>query len=405
GARRLFEGVESREKRAALPETARGRSRSLFTPCSCFGRKIEPSTHFVFLICLLCRGEIQRRECSGFRMSAVGTEVAPRQESLPTKKPRHPVVDFLLAGSATSCASVLSNPGDWRNSMRAFHHSKAKAGLVGTWHSFGQLSNRLQHTPTPRTVRLSDHIQEPMDVVKTRMQLQSELVLRKACQSRQTTQVYRAPYKNALHAFYKICRDEGVRGIQAGLLPGLMYQILMNGTRLSLFAPVQKVLGVDVENKGKIGFFFRNLAAGAACGAAGALIGSPVFLVKARLQSQSKTHSLRTAGGGEFRWGLRGLTRGTSASVMRVMVGSATQLSVYSSCKAAVLGTGLFEDNVYAYLASSSVAGLVVTTTMNPLDVVSTRLYAQGTGVAERYTGPLDCAVKTVSAEGFRGVS
>ncbi|CAB1120853.1 unnamed protein product [Ectocarpus sp. CCAP 1310/34] len=278
-----------------------------------------------------------------------------------------------------------------------------------------------------------------MDVVKTRMQLQSELVLRKAGQSRQMTQVYRAPYKNALHAFYKICRDEGVRGIQAGLLPGIMYQILMNGTRLSLFAPVQKVLGVDVENKGKIGFFFRNLAAGAACGAAGALIASPVFLVKARLQSQSKAHSLRTAGGGEFRWvrgavsaalqgcrcspicnryrgtwhaftdivqkeGLRGLTRGTSASVMRVMVGSATQLSVYSSCKAAVLGTGLFEDNVYAYLASSSVAGLVVTTTMNPLDVVSTRLYAQGTGVAERYTGPLDCAVKTVSAEGFRGL-
>ncbi|CAM9307365.1 unnamed protein product [Ectocarpus fasciculatus] len=301
-------------------------------------------------------------------MSAVRTaEAAPRQERLPTKKPRHPIVDFLLAGSATSCASVLSNP---------------------------------------------------MDVVKTRMQLQSELVLRKAGQSRQTTQAYRAPYNNALHAFYKICRDEGVRGIQAGLLPGLMYQILMNGTRLSLFAPVQKALGVDAENKGNMSFFFRNLAAGAACGAAGALIGSPVFLVKARLQSQSNAHSLRTAGGGEFRYrgtwhaftdivqkeGLRGLTRGTSASVMRVMVGSATQLSVYSSCKAAVLGTGLFEDNVYAYLASSLVAGLVVTTTMNPLDVVSTRLYAQGTGVAERYTGPLDCAVKTVSAEGFRGL-
>lgn len=46
--------------------------------------------------------------------------------------------------------------------------------------------------------------------------------------------------------------------------------------------------------------------------------------------------------------GPRGLTRGMSASVMRVMIGSAAQLSSYSSCKAAVLGTGLFEDNVYA---------------------------------------------------------
>lgn len=57
------------------------------------------------------------------------------------------------------------------------------------------------------------------------------------------------------------------------------------------------------------------------------------------------------------------------------------------------------------YLASSMVTGLVVTTAMNPFDVISTRLYTQGTGVAERYTGPLDCAVKTVRAEGFRGVS
>ena len=41
---------------------------------------------------------------------------------------------------------------------------------------------------------------------------------------------------------------------------------------------------------------------------------------------------------------------------------------------------------------------------MNPFDVISTRLYAQGTGVKERYTGPLDCGLKTVRAEGIRGV-
>lgn len=57
------------------------------------------------------------------------------------------------------------------------------------------------------------------------------------------------------------------------------------------------------------------------------------------------------------------------------------------------------------YLASSMVAGLVVTTAMNPLDVISTRLYTQGTGVTERYKGPLDCASKTIRTEGFRGVS
>lgn len=62
-----------------------------------------------------------------------------------------------------------------------------------------------------------------MEVVKTRMQLQGELVLRSSLSEpgHHMTKVYR----NAPHAFYKICRDEGLRGIQAGLVPGLLYQV------------------------------------------------------------------------------------------------------------------------------------------------------------------------------------
>lgn len=79
------------------------------------------------------------------------------------------------------------------------------------------------------------------------MQLQGELVLRENASARATAAAatatatatsnngnigggqgqhgYRPPYRNAFDAFYKICRDEGFRGIQAGLLPGLMYQV------------------------------------------------------------------------------------------------------------------------------------------------------------------------------------
>lgn len=46
--------------------------------------------------------------------------------------------------------------------------------------------------------------------------------------------------------------------------------------------------------------------------------------------------------------GLVGMTRGMRASILRVMVGSAAQLSSYNSCKTAVLSTGVFEDNIYA---------------------------------------------------------
>lgn len=75
----------------------------------------------------------------------------------------------------------------------------------------------------------------------------------------------------------------------------------MNGTRLSLFQPIQKLLGADAATNGHTAFFFRNLAAGAACGACGAVVGSPLFLIKARLQSQSSAHDVRSAGAGQFR--------------------------------------------------------------------------------------------------------
>lgn len=55
----------------------------------------------------------------------------------------------------------------------------------------------------------------PAEVVKIRMQLQGEL---------QQAGTYQKPYKNALQAGVAIIRDEGLRGIQAGLVPALGYQ-------------------------------------------------------------------------------------------------------------------------------------------------------------------------------------
>eukprot|EP00611_Tribonema_gayanum_P001335 TRINITY_DN1097_c0_g1_i4.p1 TRINITY_DN1097_c0_g1~~TRINITY_DN1097_c0_g1_i4.p1 ORF type:complete len:298 (+),score=80.43 TRINITY_DN1097_c0_g1_i4:183-1076(+) len=271
------------------------------------------------------------------------------------KTDRHPIAGFLVAASATSCACVLTNP---------------------------------------------------MEVVKTRFQLQGELA--KSSPNR--------IYKHVFDAFYKIARDEGLRGIQAGLLPGILYQSTMNGTRLGMFAPLQRFLKADANTDGQVSFFFKNLAAGAISGACGAAVGSPFFLVKARLQGQSNVHKIRSAGAEVFHYrdmtdafrsiiadeGWRGLARGMDAAVPRVMAGSAAQLSSYSSCKRLVQSTGFFHSELYTYIASSLVAGLVVTTVMNPFDVVSTRLYSQSAKHLV-YTGPIDCFMKTFRAEGLRG--
>ncbi|KAF0698062.1 Aste57867_11310 [Aphanomyces stellatus] len=244
----------------------------------------------------------------------------------------------------------------------------------------------------------------PMEVVKTRMQLQGELAAKGAP----------IVYRNSFHAFFTICRLEGVAGIQRGLVAGMCYQTLMNGSRLGFFEQLQQVYGATDPNH--ISYPFRNMLAGATSGSIGAMMGSPFFLVKARLQAQSNAASINAQYHykGTFdafrqiiaKDGVMGLYRGVNGAIPRVAVGSAAQLSTYASSKHIVLSTGLLEDGVWCHLAASLVTGLAVTTAMNPFDVVSTRLYSQkvvdGKGVL--YSGVLDCFKKTFGVEGVRGL-
>lgn len=111
-----------------------------------------------------------------------------------------------------------------------------------------------------------------MEVVKTRLQLDGEGVGK----SRQ--------YKGILDAFSSIGRKEGVRGIQAGLSGALVYQVAMNGMRLGMYEPVQRALvkltGVDPSS------VLLKASSGALSGALGATLGSPIYMIKSRLQAQ-----------------------------------------------------------------------------------------------------------------------
>lgn len=83
---------------------------------------------------------------------------------------------------------------------------------------------------------------------------------------------------------------------------------------------------------------------------------------------------------------MRGLWRGADAAMLRTAVGSSTQLMTYDIAKRSIMGTGYFGDSATTYVVASMVTGLCVATTMNPFDVISTRLYNQS-GKNELYTG------------------
>lgn len=237
------------------------------------------------------------------------------------------------------------------------------------------------------------------ETVKTRLQLDGEGAARGGT-SRQ--------YRGVAHALATIWRLEGARGLQAGLGAGVAYQAVFNGCRLGLFEPIQRLVR-RVLREDDPAALTVTAASGALSGALGAVVGSPLYLVKSRLQAQSAFFHAREA----HRYagladglaqvyaaeGLRGLFRGVDGALPRVVIGSATQLTVYDHLRRRLAAEAGLRDTPL-FLAASLVTSLVTVTVMNPLDVVSTRLY-QSSGVETRYRGPLDCAVQAVRAEGL----
>ncbi|KAM9789054.1 solute carrier family 25 member 35 [Neosynchiropus ocellatus] len=247
----------------------------------------------------------------------------------------------------------------------------------------------------------------PLEVVKTRMQLQGEL------RSRGSYQVY---YRNVFHAFYTIGKVDGLAGLQKGLVPGLMYQFFMNGVRLGSYAIIES--SGYIKTDGRVSAIKSTLA-GAVAGVVGAVMGSPVYLVKTHLQSQAAAsiavghqynhqgtfHALRAI----YReHGLLGLWRGSGAAVPRVSVGSATQLCTFSSAKELVMDLQMFpKDSWLVALSAGMMSSVAVVMAMTPFDVVSTRLYNQPVdqrGKGLLYKGFTDCFSKTLKKEGFLGV-
>ncbi|ODV96484.1 hypothetical protein PACTADRAFT_49822 [Pachysolen tannophilus NRRL Y-2460] len=243
----------------------------------------------------------------------------------------------------------------------------------------------------------------PIELVKTRMQLQGELT--KAANVEKI-------YKNPFQALVVIGRNEGIRGLQNGLGCAYVYQVLLNGSRLGFYEPIRNSMN---------SFFFPhfeaykvqntaiNVAAGTAAGVIGAILGSPLYLVKTRMQSfsdkikigdQSKYNNavdgLRQIYAKE---GFKGWFRGLDSAILRTGIASAVQLPIYNSSKHFLLSHKYFEgESLSLHLTASTVSGMGVSIVMNPWDVVLTRVYNQ---TGNLYKGPIDCMYKIIKYEGI----
>ncbi|XP_056642002.1 solute carrier family 25 member 35-like [Diorhabda sublineata] len=252
----------------------------------------------------------------------------------------------------------------------------------------------------------------PLEVLKTRMQLQGELKAKGQ---------HAVHYRNVIHASYTIVKNDGVLALQKGLVPALWVQLFLNGMRLGIyrFAANNNLMH---DKNGNLIFYKSAIIAGIG-GTMGQILCSPFFLIKTHLQTQAvdsiavgyQHHHQGTWGAAKTIFkknGVKGLFQGVTASMPRGFVGSTSQLIGFDYSKQYLLQYDYFKDKklLTAFLGSM-VGGVAISFAMTPFDLIMTRLYNQPTdshGNGILYKNYMDCVTKIYKTEGpsafYKGV-
>ncbi|GBG34771.1 Kidney mitochondrial carrier protein 1 [Hondaea fermentalgiana] len=264
-------------------------------------------------------------------------------------------------------------------------------------------------------------IMHPVDVVKTRLQFQGEAASAGATAAAKGS-AQPAQYRGVFSSLVKIARLEGVPGLYRGIMPAYGLQFTVTAVRFGIyglsktwFAEQDRAGGKDKDSGGTK--TARNFVLAALSGACGGLLGAPFFALKTRAQVYSTASelavgtqhapqsSLRAALAEIYREeGMRGFFRGADAFVPRVVVYGAAQLGVYDLVKRLFMDNFGLKEGPLLHFSTAAVAASAAVTAIQPFDFLSARLMNQPvdpvTGRGALYNGFLDCAVKSVKAEG-----
>ncbi|XP_022751120.1 mitochondrial uncoupling protein 5-like [Durio zibethinus] len=266
----------------------------------------------------------------------------------------------------------------------------------------------------------------PLDLIKVRMQLQGEThvpnpavqTLRPALAFHTTTtsSAIHMPPPSASAAVrvgpvatgIRIFQTEGVAALFSGVSATVLRQTLYSTTRMGLY-DILKQKWTDKETKNMP--LPRKIAAGLISGGIGAVVGNPADVAMVRMQADGRlplsqrrnyTSVIDAITRMTKQEGVTSLWRGSSLTVNRAMLVTASQLASYDQIKEMILENGLMKDGLGTHVAASFSAGFVAAVASNPVDVIKTRVMNMKVEPGQKppYAGALDCAIKTVKAEG-----
>ncbi|XP_036062488.1 mitochondrial basic amino acids transporter [Onychomys torridus] len=225
----------------------------------------------------------------------------------------------------------------------------------------------------------------PFDTVKVRLQVQN---------------MEKPQYRGTLHCFQAIIKQESVLGLYKGLGSPLMGLTFINALVFGVQGNTLRALGQDSP--------LNQFLAGAAAGAIQCVICCPMELAKTRLQLQDVGPARTYKGSLDclvqiYRHeGLRGINRGMVSTLLRETPSFGVYFLTYDVLTRAM---GCEPDDrllVPKLLLAGGTSGITSWLSTYPMDVVKSRLQADGLRGAPRYHGIVDCMRQSYQAEGWR---
>ncbi|KAI3462117.1 hypothetical protein Pfo_018780 [Paulownia fortunei] len=262
----------------------------------------------------------------------------------------------------------------------------------------------------------------PLDLIKVRMQLQGEAAPapNAAVQNLRPALAFHTTAAHNIHVppppprvgpvsvGLRIIQQDGAAALFSGVSATVLRQTLYSTTRMGLY-DVLKKKWTDPNTKNMP--LTRKIVAGLIAGGIGAAVGNPADVAMVRMQAdgrlppaqrrnyKSVVDAISQMSKNE---GIASLWRGSSLTVNRAMLVTASQLASYDQFKEMILEKDLMKDGLGTHVTASFAAGFVAAVASNPVDVIKTRVMNMKVeaGVAPPYSGALDCAMKTIKAEG-----
>ena len=213
----------------------------------------------------------------------------------------------------------------------------------------------------------------PLDMIKVRMQTSIEK-------------------KSIVGTGLEIVRREGIHSFWRGIGPSIARGFFFGGARLGLYTPIKQILSKDKPS------FTEKLLAGSLSGGLAAGVTSPIELLKTRLQSRKDNvgviEIIKTIVKNN---GIRGLWKGCVPSLLRSSLLTASQCAVYDESKRIITRHVQVDEGVKLHVCASLLSGLMTTTITNPLDVIKTRMFVDGSKTI------MSCIHEVYHARGLQG--